>query len=71
MSALILHNSNHRLIPVVEQVMKVTNLDFPEAHYKVLQLNQVQKVKILDDSLSKCMEAEAVLKEYGLKTSIE
>lgn len=69
---LILFNDNyHEFEEVIQQVMKATGYGYDKAESITMEAHNKGRAPVLSGELDKCIKAQSVLEEIGLRTAIE
>jgi ATP-dependent Clp protease adapter protein ClpS len=69
---LILFNDNHHEFEeVINQIVKATGFSYDKAAEITMEAHNKGKAAVLQGPLEKCLQAQHVLEEIALKTSIE
>jgi ATP-dependent Clp protease adaptor protein ClpS len=69
---LVLFNDNHHSFDeVIEQIMKAIGCGYGKAEAITMEAHTKGKANVVSGDLDKCLQAQKVLEEINLRTSIE
>jgi len=69
---LILFNDNHHEFEeVIQQVIKATGYGYNKAESITMEAHSKGRAPVISGELDKCLQAQSVLEEIGLRTVIE
>lgn len=70
-SLILFNDSQHEFEQVIKQVMKATGYGYDKAESITLEAHNIGRAVVLNGTIEKCLNAQAVLEEINLRTSIE
>jgi ATP-dependent Clp protease adapter protein ClpS len=65
------NDSYHDFLEVIEQVMKATGYGYDKAEAITMEAHNKGRAAVISGELDKCLQAQSVLEEISLRTSIE
>lgn len=68
---ILFNDSHHEFDEVINQVMLATGYGYDKAGSITMEAHNKGRAAVFTDELEKCLRAQAVLEEIGLRTSIE
>jgi ATP-dependent Clp protease adaptor protein ClpS len=70
-SLILFNDSHHDFDEVVMQVMKATGYGYDKSESITLEAHNKGRAVVISGTIDKCLKAQSVLEEIGLRTSIE
>jgi len=68
---ILFNDSYHDFEEVTNQVMKATGYNYERAEAITMEAHNKGRAEVMKGELKKCLQAQAILEEINLKTSIE
>lgn len=70
-SLILFNDSYHEFEEVITQVMKATGYGYDKSEAITLEAHNKGRALVLNGAIERCLNAQAVLEEINLRTSIE
>jgi len=70
-SLILFNDSHHDFDEVVMQVMKATGYGYDKSEAITLEAHNKGRAVVLSGTIDRCLNAQSILEEIGLRTSIE